>query len=52
MRLAGKRAFVTAAGQGIGLAIARALCETQYRVVLTARPGSLPRFEMHEVVES
>jgi len=44
--------LITGASTGIGLAIARALCESRYRVILTARQSSLPRFAMHEVGES
>ncbi len=48
----GKTVLITGASTGLGLAIARALTETNYRVYLTARQSSLPRFEMHEVRES
>ena len=44
--------LITGASTGIGLAIARALCKTQCRVILTARKESLPRFDMHEVTAS
>ena len=36
--------LVTGASTGIGLALARALCRTQMRVVLTARTESMERF--------
>ena len=48
----GKTVLITGASTGLGLAIARALMKTNYRVYLTARQSSLPRFEMHEVRES
>jgi short-subunit dehydrogenase len=44
--------LITGASTGIGLAIARALRRTRYRVILTARQSSLPRFAMHELSES
>ena len=44
--------LLTGASAGLGLAIARALVETDYRVYLTARPESLPRFEMHDLRET
>lgn len=44
--------LITGASTGIGLAIARALCRTRYRVILTARESSLPRFAAHAVGES
>ena len=47
-----KTVLITGASTGIGLAIARAFCETEYRVVLTARPSSLARFDAHAVTES
>ncbi len=48
----GRTVLITGASTGLGLAIARALMKTNYRVYLTARQSSLPRFEMHEVRES
>lgn len=48
----GKTVLITGASTGIGLAIARALTKTDYRVFLTARQSSLPRFETHELRES
>jgi NAD(P)-dependent dehydrogenase (short-subunit alcohol dehydrogenase family) len=48
----GKTVLITGASTGLGLAIARALTKTDYRVYLTARPNSLPRFAIHEVRES
>jgi len=44
--------LITGASTGIGLAIARLLCNTQHRVILTARQSSLARFGMHDVHES
>jgi short-subunit dehydrogenase len=44
--------LITGASTGIGLATARALCGTQYRVILTARRNSLPRFSAHAIEES
>ena len=44
--------LVTGASTGLGLAIARALVETDYRVFLTARESSLPRFAAHAIEES
>ena len=44
--------LLTGASTGIGLAIARALLGTRYRVILTARQRSLPRFDSHDVRES
>lgn len=48
----GKTVLITGATTGLGLAIARALTKTDYRVYLTARQSSLPRFDMHQVSES
>jgi len=44
--------LITGASTGIGLAIARALSGTRYRVILTARQSSLPRFALHSIEES
>ncbi len=44
--------LITGASTGIGLAVARALTETNYRVILTARESSLPRFAAHAIGES
>ncbi len=44
--------LITGASTGIGLAIARALTRSQYKVFLTARQSSLPRFDSHEVGEA
>lgn len=44
--------MITGASTGIGLATARALCGTKYRVILTARRESLPRFAAHAIEES
>ena len=44
--------LITGASTGIGLAMARTLTRTKYRVILTARHSSLPRFDTHEVGES
>jgi NAD(P)-dependent dehydrogenase (short-subunit alcohol dehydrogenase family) len=48
----GKTVLITGASTGLGLAIARALTKTEYRVYLTSRSNSLPRFGIHEVRES
>lgn len=47
-----KTVLITGASTGLGLAIARALTGTSYRLILTARESSLPRFSMHEVSET
>jgi short-subunit dehydrogenase len=44
--------LITGASTGIGLAIARALLHTKYRVLLTAREDSLARFGAHALVDS
>jgi len=44
--------LITGASTGIGLAMARALSRTKYRVFLTARRESLPRFDVHAIGES
>jgi short-subunit dehydrogenase len=44
--------LITGASTGIGLAIARLLCKTRHRLILTARQSSLARFGMHDVHES
>jgi len=44
--------LVTGASTGIGLAVARALAQTKYKVFLTARQSSLPRFDVHAIGES
>ena len=44
--------LITGASTGIGLAVARALSRTKYRVFLTARQESLPRFDVHAIGES
>jgi hypothetical protein len=44
--------LVTGASTGIGLAMARALTRTKYRVFLTARQQSLARFDVHAIGES
>ncbi|MGB5283911.1 MAG: SDR family NAD(P)-dependent oxidoreductase, partial [Polyangiales bacterium] len=46
-----KTVLITGASTGIGLEIARALSRTRYRVILTARQSSLPRFDSHAIVE-
>jgi len=47
-----KTVLITGASTGIGLEIARALTTTEYRVILTARETSLPRFDAHAIEES
>ncbi len=47
-----KTVLITGASAGIGLEIARLLSRARYRVILTARPSSLPRFYSHAIVES
>ena len=47
-----KTVLITGASTGIGLEIARALMKTDYRVYLTARESSLPRFDAHAIGES
>jgi hypothetical protein len=47
-----KTVLLTGASTGIGLQIARALTTTEYRVILTARQRSLPRFDVHAIGES
>ncbi|RLB52063.1 MAG: 3-oxoacyl-ACP reductase [Deltaproteobacteria bacterium] len=44
--------LITGASTGIGLALARALAQTRYKVLLTARPSSLARFDVHAIGES
>jgi hypothetical protein len=44
--------LITGASTGIGLAMARALTRTKYRVFLTARRESLSRFDVHAIGES
>jgi len=44
--------LITGASTGIGLAVARALTGTKYKVFLTARRHSLPRFDVHAISES
>jgi short-subunit dehydrogenase len=44
--------LITGASTGIGLAVARALTRTKYRVFLTGRQSSLPRFDVHAISES
>ena len=48
----GTTVLITGASTGIGLATARALCGTDYRVILTARESSIPRFAAHAISES
>lgn len=44
--------LLTGATTGIGLALARKLVRSDFRVVLTARASSLPRFEEEGIAES
>lgn len=44
--------LITGASTGIGLAVARALLHTNYRVFLTARESSVARFGAHAISES
>ena len=44
--------MVTGASSGLGLALARRLMSTTYRLVLTARPESMSRFGAASIVES
>jgi short-subunit dehydrogenase len=44
--------LITGASTGIGLAMARALTQTNYKVILTARESSLARFGVHAIGES
>lgn len=44
--------LITGASTGIGLALARTLAQTRYKVLLTARPSSLARFDVHAIGES
>jgi short-subunit dehydrogenase len=44
--------LLTGASTGIGLAVARTLLKTRYRLILTARQSSLPRFASHGMQES
>lgn len=48
----GKTILLTGASTGLGLAIARALTQTDCRVFLTSRQSSLARFDVHEIAES
>jgi hypothetical protein len=47
-----KTVLVTGASTGVGLALGKVLAKTDYRLILTARQSSLPRFEAHELRES
>jgi len=47
-----KTMLITGASTGIALATVRALFGTGYRVILTARRSSLPRFTAHAIEES
>ena len=44
--------LVTGASTGLGLALARRLLRTRYRVILTARESSLPRFAAENIREN
>jgi NAD(P)-dependent dehydrogenase (short-subunit alcohol dehydrogenase family) len=46
-----KTVLVTGASTGLGLALARRLLATDHRLILTARPRSLPRFAEAGIVE-
>ena len=47
-----KTVFVTGASTGLGLALALALEKTDYRLILTARQSSLPRFQANGIREN
>lgn len=47
-----KTVLITGASTGIGLQVARALIQTKYRVILTARESSLVRFDAVAIGES
>ncbi len=44
--------LLTGASSGLGLAIARELCASRNRLILTARESSLPQFAKAGIVES
>lgn len=48
----GQTVLVTGASTGIGLAVARKLSRSDYRVLLTSRASSLARFDVHAIGES
>ena len=50
--MSGPVVLVTGASAGLGLAIAKALLARDYRLILTAREASLPRFAEHGIAES
>lgn len=47
-----KVVLLTGASAGLGLSLAHILCETDYRLILTARQSSLSRFEQAGIFQS
>ena len=50
--MSGPVVLITGASAGLGLAIAKALLARDYRLILTAREASLPRFALGGIAES